>query len=238
MKKLQNLLRTRAGTTLVEMIVSAALMCLLIAMAAACLEPAARITKQLREQNEAQTIADDLLSTAKSQIEGAQGYIKCYASDDPNSGIGGQGGVAEGAEGYGLEFLDENGYVVLLSSGGTIETVLRRASSGGDTAVATVDPIEAGYLVVRYYAASNGSYAYWQNTSTAVARALTQPYGSGFYMGFRARLSYVISGSTVTVTARIYRDKAMTQQLFSDSLVVDLRYAPPVKTDVTANISY
>ena len=243
-KRFPKLLRARAGTTLVELIVSAALMCLLIALAAACLEPAARITKQLREQNEAQTIADDLLSTVKSRIEGAQGYIKCYASDDPYSGIGGQTGVATGTEGKALEFLDENGYVVLLSTGGTIKTELRRATNDGGAVVATADPVKAGYLVVRYYASSNGHYAYWKNTSTGVARALTQPYAKGFYMGFFAQISYVLDGpagssnaTAVTVTARIYRDEAMTQQLFSDSLVVDLRYAPPVRTDVTADLS-
>ena len=245
LKKLSKLLRARAGTTLVELIVSAALMCLLIALAAACLEPAARITKSLREQNEAQTIADDLLSTVKSQIEGAQGYIKCYASDDPYSGIGGQSGIPAGTEGKALEFLDENGYVVLLSTGGTLKTELRRAPyDAAAAATTTVDKIKAGSLVVRYYASSNGHYAYWKDTSTGVARALTQPYARGFYMGFFTKVSYVLqcpSGSSnaaaVTVTACIYRDEAMTQQLFSDSLVVDLRYAPPVRTDVTADLS-
>ena len=231
LKKSKKLLRARAGTTLVELIVSAALMCLLIAMAAACLEPAARITKQLREQNEAQTIADDLLSTVKSQIEGAQGYIKCYASDDPATGFAGVVGVSEGEA---IEFLDENGYAVLLSTGGSPETELRRSTSeNGDTLVATEPAIAPGSLVVRYYAASNRQYTYMDN-GTAVARALTKPYAAGFYMGFYAKLSYAISGSTVTVTARIYRDADRTQQVFSDKLVVDLRYAPAVETGITA----
>ena len=53
-------------------------------------------------------------------------------------------------------------------------------------------------------------------------------------MGLRAKLSYTVSGAAVTVRVRIFRDADMTQQVFSDELVVDLRYAPPLRTAVTA----
>lgn len=232
LKNFKKILRGRAGTTLVELIVSAVLLCLLLALSAACLEPAARVTRLLREQNEAQTIADDLLITVKSEIEDAQGYVKCYASADPYSGIGGQSGVAEGVEGEALEFLDENGYAILLSTGGTCRTELRRKSD--DQTPTAVEPeIEPGCLVVRYYSAADYRYQYWEGT-TAIARALTKPYGAGFYMGLRAKLSYTVSGAAVTVRVRIFRDADMTQQVFSDELVVDLRYAPPLRTAVTA----
>lgn len=42
------------------------------------------------------------------------------------------------------------------------------------------------------------------------------------------------SGRTVTATVTIFRDAAMTDAVFSDSLLIDLRYDIPVKTGVTA----
>ena len=39
---------------------------------------------------------------------------------------------------------------------------------------------------------------------------------------------------TVTATVTIYRDKDLTDKIYSDSLIIDLRYDIPVKTEVTA----
>lgn len=68
------------------------------------------------------------------------------------------------------------------------------------------------------------------------ARALAQTYAKGFYMGLRAGLYFELdeSGRTVTATVTIFRDADMTDAVFSDSLLIDLRYDIPVKTGVTA----
>lgn len=73
-------------------------------------------------------------------------------------------------------------------------------------------------------------------TPRLFARALAQTYAKGFYMGLRAGLYFELdeSGRTVTATVTIFRDADMTDAVFSDSLLIDLRYDIPVKTGVTA----
>lgn len=55
-------------------------------------------------------------------------------------------------------------------------------------------------------------------------------------MGLRAGLYFELdeSGRTVTATVTIFRDAELTDAVFSDSLLIDLRYDIPVKTGVTA----
>ena len=55
-------------------------------------------------------------------------------------------------------------------------------------------------------------------------------------MGLRAGLYFKIDEAkhTVTATVTIYRDKDLTDKIYSDSLIIDLRYDIPVKTEVTA----
>ena len=55
-------------------------------------------------------------------------------------------------------------------------------------------------------------------------------------MGLRAGLYFELDepGRTVTATVTIFRDAELTDPVFSDSLLIDLRYDIPVKTDVTA----
>ena len=69
-----------------------------------------------------------------------------------------------------------------------------------------------------------------------IARAMTKTYAEGFYMGLRAGLHFKIDEAkhTVTATVTIYRDKDLTDKIYSDSLIIDLRYDIPVKTEVTA----
>ena len=64
------------------------------------------------------------------------------------------------------------------------------------------------------------------------------PFGYGLsYTSFDQKLDSVkYKGGKVTVTATvtIFRDADMTDAVFSDSLLIDLRYDIPVKTGVTA----
>ena len=78
MKRIRSVLRGREGMTLVELIVSAGLLCLVIAVFSASLRPAAEISRRTQELNSAELIADDLLETVRSRVETATEYIKCY----------------------------------------------------------------------------------------------------------------------------------------------------------------
>ena len=229
-------LRSRRGLTLVELLVSMALLGLALTLFAATLSPAARSFQRLETLNDAQIVADDLLETVRSQLEDARGYVKCY---DSGQNLAGKKGTDTGSA---IEFVDPNGYVAVLNADGCPETTLRRVSSedGGTVETSTAAKIDPGYLAVRYYKNdSNQQYTYQTGRDQYVARAMTALYGRGFYVGLYAGLDFSLepaagSARTVTVTVSLYRDAERTDRVFSDQLVVDLRQTPPVKTDITA----
>ena len=68
------------------------------------------------------------------------------------------------------------------------------------------------------------------------ADVTNKTYAEGFYMGLRAGLHFKIDEAkhTVTATVTIYRDKDLTDKIYSDSLIIDLRYDISMKTGVTA----
>ena len=105
-------LRSRRGLTLVELLVSMALLGLALTLFAATLSPAARSFQRLETLNDAQIVADDLLETIRSQLEDARGYVKCY---DSGQNLAGKKGTDTG-KGSAIEFVDPNGYVAVLSA--------------------------------------------------------------------------------------------------------------------------
>lgn len=227
--RLRALLRRETGTTLVELIVCAALLCLLITMFAGALHPAAEMSRRLQDMNNAQLIADDLLETIRSQLEEAQGYVKCYADGAPDKIVGATGA----AEGAAIEFRTGGGYVALLTAQGCPATDLQRST--GDQIITThMDAIPTGRLLLRYYASPDNRTYVYETGSTYVAQGLSSPYGSGFYMGFPLSLHFTVNDAahTVDVTVTLARSDGTT--LLSDHLLVDLRYQPPLRTDATA----
>ena len=218
MKRIRSVLRGREGMTLVELIVSAGLLCLVIAVFSASLRPAAEISRRTQELNSAELIADDLLETATE-------YIKCYEN---GADITDQTGSSHGSA---VEFGTSNA-VELLTADGCAETAIMVGSRPAGTEAA----VEKGYLLERYYDNSTGVFYSKNADGTPCARALAQTYAKGFYMGLRAGLYFELdeSGRTVTATVTIFRDADMTDAVFSDSLLIDLRYDIPVKTGVTA----
>lgn len=225
MKRIRSVLRGREGMTLVELVVSAGLLCLVIAVFSASLRPAAEISRRTQELNSAELIADDLLETVRSRVETATEYIKCYEN---GADITSQTGSARGSA---VEFGTSNA-IELLTADGCAETAIMV----GSRAAGTEEAVEKGYLLERYYDNSTGVFYSRNADGTPCARALAQTYAKGFYMGLRAGLYFELdeSGRTVTATVTIFRDADMTDAVFSDSLVIDLRYDIPVKTDVTA----
>lgn len=209
MKRIRSILRGREGMTLVELVVGAGLLCLVIGIFSASLRPAAEVSRRTQELNSAELIADDLLETVRSKVETATDYIKCY---DNGTDVTNKTGSSEGsAIEFGYE--TEQGYnaAELLTADGCEPTkiVIADKDSGEQPRV------EKGYLVERYY-----KDGYSQDADgNPIARAMTKTYAEGFYMGLRAGLHFKIDEAkhTVTATVTIYRDKDLTDKIYSDS---------------------
>ena len=234
LRALRNPLKDQTGTTLVELIVCAALLCLLITMFAGALHPAAEMSRRLQDMNNAQLIADDLLETIRSQLEDAQDYVKCYADGGPNSIVGTTGA----AEGSAIEFRTGDGYILLLTAQGCDDTDLRRTAddgAGGTTEVITpMKAVPAGRLLLRYYYSADGTGYTYTRDGKPVAQGLTSPYGTGFYMGFTTALHFEINAANHTVDVTVTLNRSDGTKLLSDHLLVDLRYQPPLRTAATA----
>lgn len=222
MRKLHDLLRDRGGMTLVELLVAASLLCVVITMFAAALRPAAETTRRIEDLNNAQIIADDLLETLRGEIENAQTYIKCYRS---GSKIAGDGDAA--ANGSSIEFKNSDGFAVLLSAEGCADTATVRTTTAAGTT--TAKAIAPGYLIERWYRLSTDNTYTFSENGTPTARALTAVYDpKGFYMGFTVKLDFSVdyteqAAKSVTATVTVYRG---ANKMYSDSLVIDLRYSP------------
>lgn len=147
MKRIRSVLRGREGMTLVELIVSAGLLCLVIAVFSASLRPAAEISRRTQELNSAELIADDLLETVRSRVETATEYIKCYEN---GADITDQTGSSRGSA---VEFGTSNA-VELLTADGCAETAIMVGSRAAGTEAA----VEKGYLLERYYDNSTGVF--------------------------------------------------------------------------------
>ena len=228
MRKLHDLLRDRGGMTLVELLVAASLLCVVITMFAAALRPAAETTRRIEDLNNAQIIADDLLETLRGEIENAQTYIKCYPS---GSKIAGDSGAA--ANGSSIEFKNSDGFSVLLSAEGCADTAIVRTTAAAGTT--TAKAIAPGYLIERWYRLSTDNTYTFSENGTPTARALTAVYDpKGFYMGFTVKLDFSVdyteqAAKSVTATVTVYRggtQKTNANKMYSDSLVIDLRYSP------------
>lgn len=227
MRKLQRLLRDRGGMTLVELLVAASLLCVVITMFAAALRPAAETTRRIEDLNNAQIIADDLLETLRGEIENAQTYIKCYPS---GSSIAGDSGAA--ANGSSIEFKNSDGFAVLLSAEGCADTAIVRTTTAAGTT--TAKAIAPGYLIERWYRLSTDNTYIFSENDTPTARALTAVYDpKGFYMGFTVKLDFSVdyteqAAKSVTATVTVYRGgtQMSANKMYSDSLVIDLRYSP------------
>ena len=222
MRKLHDLLRDRGGMTLVELLVAASLLCVVITMFAAALRPAAETTRRIEDLNNAQIIADDLLETLRGEIENAQTYIKCYRS---GSNIAGDGSAT--ANGSSIEFKNSDGFAVLLSAEGCADTAIVRTTTAAGTT--TAKAIAPGYLIERWYRLSTDNTYTFSENGTPTARALTAVYDpKGFYMGFTVKLDFSVdcteqAAKSVTATVTVYRG---ANKMYSDSLVIDLRYSP------------
>ncbi len=229
MKKRLCLLRSRRGATLTELLVCVALLCVVIGMLAALLPPAARTVRRMEDLNNAQMITATVLEDIRGELELAQGYIKCYSGNKIEDEPGADSGEM-------IEFKTDTGHVQLISAGGCEAASLLRAD-GGD--LGSAGEVPDGKLHYRYYSVHSGNTYYCRNASGHVARAVETVFGKGFYDDYVISLHFTVAADCKTVTVEVTVSRADTPDtpVYRDSTVVDLRYTPPLKTEITATVA-
>ena len=234
MKKLTARLREKKGTTLVETMVTLLLIMSLMAMAAASLSSAFRIFLRIQKAQYAQSVLDTAMTELRTLTKDATVYIKIY---DSGTDVTGKPGTSTGDA---IEFMNKEGYVVLLTTDGCAQTDLYITGQNTGTA----DAVDAGELLARYYFPQGGitaGYTYAEG-QTPVARAVAAVFGKGFYMGNYLEVTYsfpdsVADGATVdgiTATLKLYADEAHTKELASDTELLSFRHRVARKDAVTA----
>ena len=238
MKKLREYwkkhLCNKKGTTLVETIVSILLITVLLAMAAGALSSAFRIFLRIQKTQYAQSVLDTAMTELRTQTKDATVYVKIY---DSGNEVADQAGTNSGDA---LEFMNKEGYVVLLTTDGCEQTSLYIT----DQLTGTAEQVGSGELLARYYFPQRGittDYTYAEG-QTPVARAVAAVFGKGFYMGNYLEVTYsfphgVADGATVdgiTATLKLYADEAHTIELASDTELLSFRHRVVRKDAVTA----
>lgn len=112
MKQLEKCLKNRQGTTLVEMLVTLTLITIMVGMAATTLSAAFKIFLRVQKEQYAQSVLDTTMTELRSLTREAAQYVKIYGNDASPEG---QGGADSGPV---LEYVNTDGYAVLVSTGG------------------------------------------------------------------------------------------------------------------------
>ena len=129
MKRLRSLLQKKEGTTLVETMVCLLLISIMLAMAASALSAASRIFVRVQRTQYAQSILDTAMTELRTITQNASGYVKIYdipaASAEKSENITENITESTGKlRGNTVEFINEEGYVVLVSTNGCEDTDL------------------------------------------------------------------------------------------------------------------
>lgn len=234
MKKLIARLREKKGTTLVETMVTLLLITILMAMAAVSLSSAFRIFLRIQKAQYAQSVLDTAMTELRTLTKDATVYVKIYGN---GMDVTGKPGASTGDA---IEFMNKEGYVVLLTTDGCAQTDLYITGKNTGTA----EQVGSGELLARYYFPQRGitaDYIYAEG-QTPVARAVAAVFGKGFYMGNYLEVTYsfpdgVAEGATVdsiTATLKLYADEAHTIELASDTELLSFRHRVVRKDAVTA----
>ena len=232
--KIRHLGREKKGTTLVETMVTLFLISIMMAMAASALSSASRIFVRIQKTQYAQSILDTTMTELRNVTKDGSGYVKIYPE-----GTGFSVGAKGSKNGKVLEFLNTEGYVVLVSQDGCDKTQIYI----GDHMSGTSDSVETGQLLTRYYFrnSNTGTYVY-QKGSQLVARAVAPVFGKGFYMKNYLDIRYSVPketsvGSTVNsvvATVTLYSDIGRKNVVATDSETLEFRQPLTYKEAVTA----
>lgn len=235
--------RSKRGVTMVELIVSATLLVIFLGALVGLMSPFMKVFLRVQTLNHAQSVASIVLDTLREELASARGYVKLYRDGD----VFGATGASAGETATAVEFENIDGYITLIDANGCPKTELRKRN--GDF-LQTQEALNPGRLLMRYFAVAKDSndnekmtYYYQDAAGTYVARALTTVYGSGFYVNNNIRLEFSVSPAdpvtgrvnelTATVIVTNPEDGATR---FSQTAVLDMVYAPLLRTDATATV--
>ncbi len=237
----RRMMRGSRGTTLVELLVSILMVSILMVMVVGIVAPSFKIFMRMQKTQFAQMILDNTLQELKGQTREAVGYVKIYgtAAADGSGVLAADGSDTGGA----LEYMNTDGYVVLLSAGGCPETAVYR----GTIQTGTADAAESGQMLLRYYwqrgtAGAADSEYFYKTDGAYSARAVTTSFARGYYMGNYLSLQFAFPSGTsegdavsyLEVTARLYEEPECINLVAEDSAVLDFRYLLTRKDGVTA----
>lgn len=234
--------RHRAGTTLVEMVVTLLIFGIMMAMAVGIVSPAAKIFLRMQKLQYARLILDNTVQELLGKTRGAAEYVKIYDTCSAGTDLSAKSGAEKGKA---LEFLDTDGYVVLLSTEGCPDTDIYL----GTAKVEDVgqDEVEGGRLLERYFVRNGEKYNYKRKDGgTFIARAYNKTFADRYYMGnyLDITFSYPSAGPPSDGEAVPYLEaevslyngpeKDESQLVVKDRVVLDFRYEVKRKDEVTA----
>lgn len=243
-------LKSRAGTTLVELVVSMLILGIILNMIVGILSPAAKLFLRMERLQRAEVILDNTVLELYAVAENASGYVKIYdtsAGSPPGDNPAGRAGAASGGM---LEFVYQETYTALVSADGCPATriVMGNGAELGEPA----KEVAGGRLLTRYYANESGTgYCSLDVSGNPVARAVANVFPDGYYMGneLAVRFYYSEPGGTAPAdgeeVTRIFADvslypvgadgsRAAEPLVQEKGIVLNLRYAAVRKDGVTA----
>ncbi len=240
MKGLQKLRKNRkSGMSLVEMIVILLVFGIMMTMMVGILSAATKIYMRIQRLQNAQIILDNTLQELRGMTRDAAGYVKIYEKCGENDSIADQTGTQSG---QGLEFVNEDGYVMLLSTEGCPGTGIYR----GSQLFSTVNPgdVPAGRLFARYYVREKDEkYHYEDPSGQPIARAVNSVFPDRYYMGNYLEITYSYPPGTssdekvdyLEAEVRLYGDEEKNELVVKESVVLDLRYNVNRRDGATAD---
>ena len=227
-------LKRKEGMTLVETVVSMLLVMIMLTMVVAVVSPAFKVFIRMQRLQFAQMILDNVEEDMKAELRNATTYVKIYEKDSHDGAeIIGADGVNKGEV---LEYVNTQGYIVLVSANGCAETDIYR----GNTKSGQYDLVPKGQLLYRYYLntksveGQKASYNYTMDGKPS-ARAATTAFGSGYYMGNCLQIAFAFSDETcnngdtvngIKVSAYLYDSSEMKDEdlVAQEDFVIDFRY--------------
>lgn len=222
-----------------ELVVALLVFGIMMAMAVGILSPAAKIFVRMQKLQYARLILDNTVQELRGMARGATQYVKIYSSCGAGDSLIGTSGAGSGK---GLEFLNTDGYVVLISTEGCPATDIYLGTEKiGNIGSADV---ESGRLLERYFVRGEGTeYNYQKEDGTYIARAYNKTFADRYYMGnyLDVEFSYGSTdaeGNVKSLKADIalYSDSGKTQLVVKDSVVLDLRYDVKKEDGSTAGV--
>lgn len=237
------------------MIVAMLLFSMITLIVIGVLSPATKIFVRMQRLQYAQIILDNTVDELRTIVQEATEYVKIYEeakADTPGDIISTGTDEDNGKDsGLALEFLNLQGYVVLISTQGCGETTIVR---GGKLTDQEMEAQSSGRLLTRYYAreaGDNSLYLYTDNDgATLISRAVSSVFPEGYYMGNYLKITFsyqdasgnkisLSEGTTVNflvADVELYSgiDCKEGELVVRDSVILDFKYPVVCKKAPTA----